>query len=219
MIATEVFNRLGPAKRQHVIDAALVEFAENGYERASTNKIVSGAKIGKGMLFYYFGSKKNLYRFLTDHCLEQVEHFLSDVKKQDAGNLIERYRAISQIKWRYYHSNPNMFNFLATAMRPDGLKQLTPKQRAANTRMRYERDEALYRNIDETLFRPRINAKQAAEYIRWIMEGYERKLTLEFEQKNWRGDPKMLENAWRDFEEFLIRLEKFFYKEKEVKCK
>ena len=53
----EKFNSLDEEKRQKILDAALMEFAEHGYEKASTNRIVKEAGIGKGMLFYYFKSK------------------------------------------------------------------------------------------------------------------------------------------------------------------
>mgnify|MGYP001006429114 FL=1 len=47
-------------KRQRVIRASIEEFAK-GYEVASTNEIVRKAGISKGLLFHYFGNKKNLY--------------------------------------------------------------------------------------------------------------------------------------------------------------
>ena len=51
-------DRLPDGKRQRILDAAIREFAEHGYDKASTNSIVKEAGIAKGLLFHYFGSKK-----------------------------------------------------------------------------------------------------------------------------------------------------------------
>jgi len=58
------FENLNNQKKQRIINAALAEFAQKKYDYASTNSIVKKAQIGKGMLFHYFGNKKNLYIYL-----------------------------------------------------------------------------------------------------------------------------------------------------------
>lgn len=49
------------SRKKRILNAAFREFAEKGYEDASTNRIVKNAEIGKGTLFYHFGNKENLY--------------------------------------------------------------------------------------------------------------------------------------------------------------
>ena len=41
------FEQLESEKKSHIINAALKEFAKNGYEKASTNNIVKEARISK----------------------------------------------------------------------------------------------------------------------------------------------------------------------------
>src|SRR5690625_7965303 len=78
------FNNLEPSKQKRIIDAALKEFAENGYERASTNKIVKHAEIGKGMLFYYFENKQGLYHYLIEYTISTIErHYLKHITIED----------------------------------------------------------------------------------------------------------------------------------------
>ena len=50
-----------------MINAGLKLFAQNGYHHASTDEIVKEAKISKGLLFHYFGSKAGYYSFLFDY--------------------------------------------------------------------------------------------------------------------------------------------------------
>ena len=67
------FDRLNPEKKERIINAALKEFAQNGYEKASTNEIIKEAEIAKGSLFNYFNSKKELYLFLLDYVTKIIE--------------------------------------------------------------------------------------------------------------------------------------------------
>ncbi len=58
---TKRFENLAPDRRRRILDAALAEFARNGYERASLNAIIRDAGISKGSLYYYFEDKADLY--------------------------------------------------------------------------------------------------------------------------------------------------------------
>ncbi|WP_016993234.1 TetR/AcrR family transcriptional regulator [Lysinibacillus boronitolerans] len=60
----QAFMNLAEDKRQAIINAALKEFSINHYATASTNRIVSNARISKGILYHYFGSKKKFVSFL-----------------------------------------------------------------------------------------------------------------------------------------------------------
>jgi len=73
------FSSLEFEKRQRIINAALKEFARNGYEKASTNVIAKEAEISKGSLFNYFSSKKELYLFLFDCVTEIINKIYDEV--------------------------------------------------------------------------------------------------------------------------------------------
>lgn len=63
------FLNLDKEKQERILNAAMKEFALKGFDNASTNEIVKEANIGKGMLFHYFKSKKDLFLFLYDYTL------------------------------------------------------------------------------------------------------------------------------------------------------
>ncbi|WP_160115357.1 TetR/AcrR family transcriptional regulator [Varibaculum vaginae] len=62
--ATQRFQQLDPKKAQRIINAAVTEFAEKGYEAANTNEIAKTAGIAVGSLFQYFKTKENLFRYV-----------------------------------------------------------------------------------------------------------------------------------------------------------
>jgi len=44
-----------------VFQAAALEFSERGYDGAGTDRIAARARLNKAMLYYHFGSKRDLY--------------------------------------------------------------------------------------------------------------------------------------------------------------
>ncbi|WP_054754472.1 TetR/AcrR family transcriptional regulator [Piscibacillus salipiscarius] len=68
------FDHIKEDTQMKIINAALKEFAEKGYKLASTNQIVKRAGVGKGMLYYYFKNKQELFEFLIRNSLDAIEH-------------------------------------------------------------------------------------------------------------------------------------------------
>jgi len=69
----EEFFTLRAEKQNHIIDAALTVFGRNGYKKSSIADIAEKAHIAKGMVIYYFGSKKNLYLYCAELCGDLLE--------------------------------------------------------------------------------------------------------------------------------------------------
>lgn len=107
----QAFMNLTEEKRQAIINAALREFSLNNYATASTNKIVSNANISKGILYHYFGSKKNLYLFLYDYTTTKFSEALNRQIDLAEPDIFKRYEQIMKIKidlMKQYHA---LFDF------------------------------------------------------------------------------------------------------------
>jgi len=72
---TEIFLRIPEEKQLRVLQAAIDEFAEYGYEHTNTNRIAKAADISVGSLFKYFDSKEDLF-------ITTVKHGSTELKKQ-----------------------------------------------------------------------------------------------------------------------------------------
>jgi len=59
-------------RRDDVLDAALIEFADRGYEGASTEDIARRAGISQPYLFRLFGTKKELYKASVARCFRET---------------------------------------------------------------------------------------------------------------------------------------------------
>jgi AcrR family transcriptional regulator len=60
------------ARRDEVLDAAMIEFAERGFEGASTEDIARRAGISQPYLFRLFGTKKELFKATVARCLRET---------------------------------------------------------------------------------------------------------------------------------------------------
>lgn len=69
---TPVFQRLPEEKQHRILDAAITQFAQYGYEQTSVNSVVSEAGISKGSLFQYFGSKFDLFDTVVSYAVRLV---------------------------------------------------------------------------------------------------------------------------------------------------
>ncbi|HZD49872.1 MAG TPA: TetR/AcrR family transcriptional regulator [Silvibacterium sp.] len=64
--------------RKAILRAAICEFSAHGLAGARTDAIAESAKVNKGLLYYYFKSKSNLYAAALEEVSESVvEHMLA----------------------------------------------------------------------------------------------------------------------------------------------
>jgi len=207
------FYQLERAKQDTIINAALKEFTENGFEKASTNKIVKKAGIGKGTLFYYFNNKKDLFVFLIEYCLKIIrESFFNRIDTTER-DLIERWKKVSLIKLDYLKQYPNAMNFITRAVvqEEEHLNEVLKEQIAI---LQADAEEILYRNIDYSLFRKDVNPERAMKLIQWVFSGYEEEMRLHFKQVDMTGAIDYTP-YFDDFFVYLGTLKKVFYSSEE----
>jgi len=102
-------TRLSAAERKDtILDAALIEFADRGFEGTSTEDIAKRAGISQPYLFRLFGTKKELYIASVSRCyrdtLEQFQRAGSKqphiVSKADCAGRGDVSRGLLQRQWK-----------------------------------------------------------------------------------------------------------------------
>ena len=73
-------ERLDDAKRERLIDAAIEEFAEHGFDAASYNKIIELSGISKGTVYYYFDNKDSLLTTVAEEICRRFLKAVGDLK-------------------------------------------------------------------------------------------------------------------------------------------
>src|SRR5213082_3169516 len=82
------------ARRDDVLDAALIEFAERGLEGTSTEDIARRAGISQPYLFRLFGTKKELFKASVSRCLRETLEMFQRAAEGKRGE--EALQAIGQ---------------------------------------------------------------------------------------------------------------------------
>lgn len=202
------FYRLEKEKQEWIINAALKEFARNGYDKASTNEIVKEAEIAKGSLFSYFNNKKELYLFLLDYVMKLIDQIYAEVDWQET-DFFARMRQLGAVKYKIYKKYPSAFNFLKTLAHEDAaeVKPVISKLKKEVVSSGLERS---YDNIDWTKFRDDLDREKMIKIIDWTM------LCFAEENLNRVGSiedvgPEILQEA----DEYFALLKKCFYKKGE----
>jgi AcrR family transcriptional regulator len=76
---TRRFQRLAIDRQQRLLEAAADEFAEHGYDAASTNRIAPAAGVSKGSVYYYFEDKADLYATVLRRGFAELAEQIGDL--------------------------------------------------------------------------------------------------------------------------------------------
>ena len=84
-----------PGAREALRDAAGALFAQHGYAATGVQEIANAAGVNKAMLYYYFGSKEQLYAALVQDGIAMVEEAVRAAEATDLP-LADRLRQFLQ---------------------------------------------------------------------------------------------------------------------------
>jgi TetR/AcrR family transcriptional regulator len=89
-----------------ILAAAEESFAEHGLAGARTERIAALAGVNKALLYYYFGSKRNLYRAVLRNLLEQLSR-VAGPDGAPGGSPRERFIAFVEGYFDFLATHPN----------------------------------------------------------------------------------------------------------------
>ncbi len=157
------------ARRNRILEAALIEFADKGYRKASTNTIVREAKVSKGLLFHYFISKKDLYIFIFKHAKDTIQKELfAGVNFADRDVLNRLYSAtINKID---SYSKHKLFTKIFEKHQLVMDEEILEATKAIIVHNNEEAFKKVFTNIDYYLFNEVINIDRSLEVMKWVIE-------------------------------------------------
>lgn len=204
------FLKLNPEKKKRILEAAYNEFSRNAYDNASTNRIVKEAGIGKGMLFFYFNSKKDLYIYLVEEGIEYIKREYVDKIDENETDFLEKWKIISRVKFEAYKKRPYIFNFMANVYLNSDMEGLPENLKRRIKEISGVGYGKLFRNIDTSLFRSDFTEEKVIRYIKLMISGYEMELTERLKGTNF--NEMDVQPLWDEFYEYIDDLKTIFYK-------
>jgi TetR/AcrR family transcriptional regulator len=150
--------------RHRILSAAIREFAESGYAKASTNNIVRDAGTSKGLLFHYFGSKGDLYLAALEHCIQSLVDFFMENLGDLPKDPVDRFVTWADLKVRMLAGEPLMYK-MAMGGIGETPPALRPRVQALVNRVGEELMPVFLNGIDFSGLREDVDPGKAVQYI------------------------------------------------------
>ncbi len=84
------FQKLDEERRYAIMEASAQIFAEHGYHGASINQILQLANLSKGVAYYYFEDKADLFATTVEYYLQEIDTNIRDrINELTADNFWE----------------------------------------------------------------------------------------------------------------------------------
>jgi AcrR family transcriptional regulator len=146
--------------RAAILDAAIREFATEGFGGARVDAIAARAKINKRMLYHYFGNKEELYLAVLEETYRGIRVAERRLHLEDLPP-DEGMRRLVTFTWEYFLEHPEFLSLLNTEnmMRARHLKRSKRIQELHSPLVGLI-DELLTRGAREGLFRPGVDPVQ-----------------------------------------------------------
>jgi TetR/AcrR family transcriptional regulator len=179
----EHFARLDDNKKRDILNAALEEFVQYGYDLASTNRMVERAGIAKGALFKYFSTKEALFLFLCEQCSEEVAQVVTEASPESEQDFFGTLKAMAVKEIILSMEKPELFTlFQHMANHPEHpvYKQALQKDHEKSREMSYYLVTALARNP----LQQDVSLERVLLVVTWVLEGLKQKILITSQMNN-----------------------------------
>lgn len=100
--------------KEKLINAALDEFMEKSFDKASLNNILKNANLSKGTFYYHFNDKKDLYLYIVGLVAEEKKKYMSkvsEIENIDPSNIFELFKIQVRYALDFAKSNIKFYKF------------------------------------------------------------------------------------------------------------
>jgi AcrR family transcriptional regulator len=201
----ERFHALPDEKQLKIINAGLEVFSRTEYKRASTDEIAAKADISKGLLFYYFHNKKELYFYLFDFSKNFLRSQVVDESFEKITDFFELLLYSSEKKAGLLARTPYITDFLMRAFYSKN-EVISEDMQKKVLDIKATLYEEFFKNIDFAKFKPEINPFQIYQMLIWMSNGY-------LHEKLISGQPLELLRINADYRAWLDLFRLISYKE------
>ncbi len=199
---------LEPQRRDAILNAALKEFALQGYDNASTNVIAKNAGISKALMFHYVSSKQELFFVVYDYFSELIKREYFELMDYGEKDIFEKLRKSYLLQLKLSEKYPWVLEF-------GRLSHVTNSNEVnSELEIRTRKDQEscypkLFDGIDESRFRKGLDIEKCKQIIFWSNIGFANEV-LEGMRN---GDSASLDYdiIVLKLEEYFVELRKIFY--------
>ncbi len=194
------------SKKEKIINAAIVEFSKNGFEKASTNAIVKRAGVSKGLIYHYFENKQALYDYLIYYVFNLVMGEINDKLNFNEPDIFKRFKEVAMIKMEISYHHPSIYDVIPKFYEDKSYEEIKALAESFSPNI-YQR--IFSENVDYSLFKDEVDVEKAMKIINWTIE----KIGEEGMQEMVSTQGKLdLDSYASKFDSYMQILKNAFYK-------
>lgn len=170
------------AKRQHIITAAIGEFARRGLHATKMEHIAEAAGIGKGTIYEYFATKDQLFLAVYDYWMDTFEAAMQRAADEHCGDPLATADALIETAIAFYEEHaayaPILLEFWAHALRSDDphfldrIQQMKRTLGAIGERVASELiASGAFRQVDTASFAQLELGISDGIFLHWVLDG------------------------------------------------
>ncbi len=88
------FNNISEEKRKKILDVAVNEFANEGFENANINTIAKKAQVSVGALYKYFDTKTDLFLMSVNYSMSVLDSVMESIVSSDEDVMVKLEKLI-----------------------------------------------------------------------------------------------------------------------------
>lgn len=165
------FENLPAERQKDVMEAALKVFGNSDYKGASTDEIARRAGFSKGLLFFYFRNKRELYLRVMDYLYDKVVALMIDDGFWEIDDFFEIMFYAADKKLAIMQKMPWAISFSIRAFYPQhrDIKDSAYSWTQAQIDVMFRR---FFKNVDFSRFRDEVDPRYVLNMIIWLADGW-----------------------------------------------
>ncbi len=169
--AYEKFKVLPVEKQDEIINSAMKVFGNAGYKKAYISEIAKLSGISKSMVFYYFGSKKELYLYLLELSFDEIATPFDNNDWFEEKDFFKRIIWATEVKMVVLRKRPSIMKFL-TSYYFDNDEEILEEKKEFVARSQELQTRFAFTDIDYSKFKDDVKPETVLKMLlRWT-EGY-----------------------------------------------
>ena len=204
----ENFFKIRAEKQDHIINSALAVFGRMGYKKASVADIADMAGIAKGMVTYYFGSKKNLYLYLCELTQKTIMDKMNTHFDKNETDFFKKLEMGIEIKAAIIKERPALLQF-SVSMYYEKDEEVAEEIKKIMIESAEAGKELLINDTDFSKFRDDAEPQMVGKFLEWAGNGLI--MDLQIEQ-----DSEKFDEFVKEFSKLLGLMKTVFYKEEKL---
>lgn len=201
----EKFYQLSEEKQLRILNAAMEVFGLHEYKRASTDVIAAKAGVSKGLLFYYFHNKKELYLYLYHYVADIMKKQIVNKEFQEITDFYEVLEYSAREKVRILEKNPYLLEFAVKTFYSEKEDVSGELQKITVEQMQSVYKE-YFGQLDLYKFKEDADPMYIYKMLVWMADGYMHNLKM-------NGKKVEMKPMMQEFQTWMKMLKRLTYKE------